>query len=153
MAMVIASIPALISKPIWGYLIDKSPVKPLAAVSAIITGIALLLIVYAIWQQHLYWIYAAYILLGLGWGGMIPMQEVIWTSFFGRRHIGAIRGAAMPFALILGALAPWLVGVYYDNYLQYHGALLVVAMLNIFSGFFIFFAPPPRKTQAAANPI
>jgi MFS family permease len=152
LAMVIASIPALISKPIWGYLIDRSPVKPLAAVSAVITGIALLLIIYAILQQHLYWIYAAYILLGLGWGGMIPMQEVIWTSFFGRRYIGAIRGAAMPFALILGALAPWLVGVYYDIYLQYHGALLVVAMLNIFSGLLIFLAPPPKKNHSAASP-
>jgi cyanate permease len=58
----------------------------------------------------------------------------------------------MPFSLILGALAPWLVGVYYDNYLQYHGALLVVSTLNIFSGFLIFLAPPPKKPHAPTSP-
>ena len=146
--MVIASLPALVSKPVWGYLVDRSPVKPLAAVSAGITGIALLLIIYATEQRQLLWVYAAYSLLGLGWGGMIPMQEVIWTGFFGRRHIGAIRGAAMPFALLLGALAPWLVGLYHDIHQQFNGALITVALLNIFSAFLIFFAPPPTRTKS-----
>ena len=148
LAMVIASIPALVSKPVWGYLVDRSPVKPLAAVSAGITGIALLLIIFATEQRQLLWVYAAYSLFGLGWGGMIPMQEVIWTGFFGRRHIGAIRGAAMPFALLLGALAPWLVGLYHDIYQQFNGALMTVALLNIFSAFLIFFAPPPKRANS-----
>ena len=39
MALFIASIPAMVSKPVWGYLIDRSPVKPLAAISAAVTGL------------------------------------------------------------------------------------------------------------------
>lgn len=73
------------------------------------------------------------------------MQEVIWASFFGRRHIGAIRGAGMPFALTLGALAPWLVSLYRDDVGTYDGALLVVAGLNVISGVLIFLVPPPRR--------
>ncbi len=148
-ALFVASIPAMISKPFWGYFIDRSPVKPLAAVSASVTGLALFMIVASVARGELWLIYFAYTLLGLGWGGMIPMQEVIWASFFGRRHIGAIRGAGMPVSLMLGALAPWLVSYYHDQVGQYDGALLVVAGLNVISGVLIFLAPPPRRTDRA----
>jgi MFS family permease len=144
-AMLVASVPAMLSKPIWGYWIDRSPAKPLAAASASLTGIALVLIVYATASRDLVAIYGAYVVLGLGWGGMIPMQEVIWASFFGRRFLGSIRGAAMPFALTLSALAPWLVSLYRDSMGAYDGALLIVAGLNIFSGVLIFLVPAPRK--------
>jgi MFS family permease len=144
-AMLVASVPAMISKPFWGYWIDRSPAKPLAAISASVTGIALFLIVYAAASSELIWIYAAYAVLGLGWGGMIPMQEVIWASFFGRRFLGAIRGAGMPFALALSALAPWLVSIYRDSIGVYDGALLIVATLNVMSGVLIFLAPAPKR--------
>ena len=148
MAMLIASIPAMLSKPVWGYLIDLTPPKPLAALSASLTGVSLALIVLAVDAHQIVWIYGAYILLGLGWGGMIPMQEVIWASFFGRKHIGAIRGAGMPVALALGALAPWLVSYYHDVFGRYDGALYTVAALNVLSGVLIFLAPPPRRGPA-----
>lgn len=144
-AMVVASIPAMLSKPVWGYWIDHSPAKPLAAMSASVTGVALFLIVYATSHQELFWIYAAYAVLGLGWGGMIPMQEVIWAAFFGRRFLGAIRGAGMPFALAISAVAPWLVSIYRDSMGSYDGALLVVASLNVMSGVLIFFVPTPKQ--------
>jgi len=88
------------------------------------------------------------VVLGLGWGGMIPMQEVIWASFFGRTHIGAIRGAGLPFAFALGALAPWLVGVHVDVYGEYHRALQVVGALNVISGVLIYLVRPPPKRHA-----
>ncbi len=154
LAMIFASIPAMLSKPVWGVLIDRVPVKPLAALSAAVTGLALFMIVAAVGGGQLTLIFVAYIVLGLGWGGMIPMQEVIWASFFGRRHIGAIRGAGMPFALALGAIAPWAVSYYHDLNGVYDGALLVVAGLNVFSGVLIFLVPPPererRKTRKMA---
>lgn len=149
-ALFVASVPAMLSKPLWGALIDRSPAKPLAAVSAAVTGLALIAIVAAVSSQQYFWVCVAYALLGLGWGGMIPMQEVIWASFFGRRHIGAIRGAGMPFALTLGALAPWLVSLYHDEYGAYDGALLVVASLNVLSGVLIFLAPPPAPRDGTA---
>ena len=71
----------MVSKPFWGCWIDRTPVSRWPR---LITGIALLLIVYAT-ALELFWIYAAYAVLGLGWGGMIPMQEVIWAAFCGRK--------------------------------------------------------------------
>ena len=153
MAMVIASVPAMLSKPVWGTLIDQMPIKPLAAISASLTGVALLLIVAAVEANALTWAYGAFVLLGLGWGGMIPMQEVIWASFFGRTHIGAIRGAGLPFALTLSALAPWLVGYHYDLYGNYVLAFVIVAGLNVLSGILIYLVRPPSLDRKQSGAI
>ena len=145
MAMIVASIPAMLSKPVWGFLIDRMRVKPLAAISASTTGVALFCIIAAVNYENIWIVYAAFFLLGLGWGGMIPMQEVIWARFFGRLYLGSIRGAAMPFTLLLGAIAPWAVAYHYDVSGSYDAALMVVAGLNVLSGLLIWSVPPPRK--------
>jgi len=146
-AITAASVPAMISKPIWGYFIDRLPAKPLAAIGASGTGLALFAIVWSVNSGTLPWIYGSFFLLGLGWGGMIPLQEVIWGSYFGRRYLGAVRSAALPFALLLGAGAPLAVSYYHDQTGTYHGALLVVAGLNLLSGLFVQLIPPPRTVS------
>ncbi len=143
LAMVVASIPAMLSKPVWGFYIDRLPVKPLAAISASMTGVSLAFIVTFVNAGSLPGAFAGLVLLGLAWGGMIPMQEVIWGSFFGRRHLGAVRSAALPFALLLGAIAPYAVSVYRDVTGGYTGALWTVALLNMWSGVLIHRVQPP----------
>ena len=142
-AITIASIPAMLSKPVWGFFIDRLPAKPLAALGAVMTGLALFAIVYSVEAASLWWIYASYILLGLGWGGMIPLTEVIWGSYFGRRYLGAVRSAALPFSLILGAGAPLAVSWHHDVTGSYTEGLLIVAGLNVLSGLVLQFIPPP----------
>ncbi|MEZ5597929.1 MAG: MFS transporter [Pseudomonadales bacterium] len=151
-AMVVASVPAMLSKPVWGYFIDRLHAKPLAAVSASATGLSLAFIVAAVHAGSLTGVYAALLLLGLGWGGMIPLQEVIWGSFFGRRYLGAVRSAALPFALLLGAIAPYLVSVYRDATGEYAGALLTVAVLNMLSGVLIHRVRPPVRSSEQGAP-
>jgi MFS family permease len=147
-AITAASIPAMLSKPVWGFFIDRLPAKPLAALGASGTGLALFAIVASVDSGSLFWIYMAYVLLGLGWGGMIPLQEVIWAAYFGRRYLGAVRSAALPFALLLGAGAPLAVSYYQDVTGTYTGALIVVAGLNVLSGLFVQLIPPPRVPAA-----
>lgn len=147
-AITVASVPAMLSKPVWGFFIDRLPAKPLAALGASGTGLALFAIVASVESGSLTWIYAAFALLGLGWGGMIPLQEVIWGAYFGRRFLGSVRSAALPFALLLGAGAPLAVSYYHDLVGTYHGALLVVAALNVLSGVFVQLIPAPRVPVA-----
>ena len=78
---------------------------------------------------------------------MIPLQEVIWGSFFGRRYLGAVRSAGLPFALLLGAGAPLAVSYYHDSTGAYAGALLVVAALNVLSGFLLQLIPAPLASH------
>ena len=149
MMITVASVPAFLSKPIWGLLIDRLNPQPLAAAGAAITGGALFVIVFAAQAQQLSWIYTGYFLLGCGWGGMIPMQEVIWAGFFGRRYLGAVRSAALPFSLVLSAGAPLAVSWAYDVWNSYNVALLIVAGANVISAFMILFVPNPKASRDA----
>ena len=151
--LTIASIPALVSKPLWGYLIDKWDAKKLASTGAALTGLSLIVIAFAVRSTSDPFVYFGFFLLGCGWGGMIPLQEVIWASFFGRRYLGAVRSAGLPFSLVLGAGAPLLVSYYFDQVGNYHGAILTVGGLNIASAFLLLLLRQPnRPEQGEATP-
>ena len=143
----VISVPAMLAKPIWGWLIDGlSQPRQLAALSATTTACALFIIVYATHTGALGLIVAGFFLLGLGWGGMIPLQEVIWASFFGRRYMGAVRGAAMPFMIALGSIAPIATSYYYDVVGNYNGAIVAVGIANLLSAAMILWIKPVRRS-------
>jgi len=137
----IASVPALVTKPMWGWLIDRVNPKPLAAFSVALSGLALIMIVLSVQSRSMSLEYLAFFVLGIGWGGVIPMQEVIWASYFGRRYLGAVRSAALPFALILGAGGPLAVGYYHDVVGNYDGAFIIVGCMSLLAGALILALP------------
>ena len=135
----------------WGWLIDRMNPKPLGAVSAILSGAALIGIVFSVQARSDLWEYAAFMLLGIGWGGMIPIQEVIWGTYFGRRYLGAVRSAALPFALILGAGGPLAVARYQDVVGSYDAAFLFVAGMSILGGALILALPKHDRHRVAGQ--
>jgi OFA family oxalate/formate antiporter-like MFS transporter len=141
----LASVPALVSKPFWGWAIDKTDAKRLASASAFLTGLSLVVITLSVHFTADWFVYFGFFLLGCGWGGMIPLQEVIWATFFGRRYLGAVRSAGLPFSLVLGAGAPLIVSLYFDRVGNYDGALYTVAALNVLSALLLLFIPKPGR--------
>jgi MFS transporter, OFA family, oxalate/formate antiporter len=127
----VCSVPALLSKPVWGWLIDGLDARPLASISAALTGLSLFIIIFAVQGQSLPWLYMGFVVLGFGWGGMIPLQEVIWATFFGRRYLGSVRSAALPFSILLTAGAPLATSYYFDLMGNYDGAILMVGAANL----------------------
>ena len=148
MMITVASIPALLSKPIWGWLIDGLQPIPLAATSAALTATSLFIIVFTVQAGATFWVFAGFAILGLGWGGMIPLQEVIWASFFGRRYLGSVRSAALPFSLLLTAGVPLATSYYYDVVGNYDGAIIPVAIANLISAAIILAIPRPRRPRS-----
>ena len=134
----IASVPAFLSKPFWGMLIDIYSPRKLAAIGAAVTGASVMLIVFSVARQMDVIVYAGFLMMGIGWGGLLPLQEVIWASFFGRRYLGSVRSTAMPFTFGMSALGPVLVAYYYDLVGDYNAALLVIAFCNIASAVMLF---------------
>ncbi len=146
----VASIPAMLTKPLWGYVIDRMEApRRLAALSASITGIATALIAWGQMEVSTPLLYAGFITLGMGWGGMIPLQEVIWAGYFGRRYLGEVRSAALPIALTMGASGPWLSSWYYDRVGNYDGAFWAVALLNLVAALLIYATAKPRSIAIA----
>ena len=133
----LASLPAFFSKPFWGLLIDRFKPMLLTAVGAVITGLSVIFIVLTIAIRMDFLVYAGFLIMGVGWGGMLPLQEVIWASFFGRRYLGSVRSMALPFSFGLSAVGPVLVALYYDIAGDYNLALIVMGLCNLASAFLL----------------
>ncbi len=116
--------------------------------SALLTGASLLVIVAAVSNGWTAMVYAGFFLLGWGWGGMIPLQEVTWASYFGRRYIGSVRSAGMPFSIGLSALAVQAVPFYYDRVGDYNGAFVAIAVSCLVSSVMMLFVKKPAKAGA-----
>ena len=114
-------------------------------------AIALVLIVYAVRAHADWWVVVGFFLLGMGWGGLVPLQETVWASFFGRRYLGAVRSAGLPFALFIGASAPFLVSFYYDRTNSYDGAFLLVAALAVVATGLLLFAKKPEARRTLSE--
>jgi MFS family permease len=146
----LASIPALLSKPLWGYLMDRWDPKQLASLGAVLTGIAMAIITAAVNANADVVVYGGFVLLGTGWGGMIPLQEMIWASYFGRRHLAAVRSAGLPLAIVIGAGSQQLVSLYFDHVGDYNGAFFAVAVLNVVSAGMLLFIPKTGRGLMAS---
>jgi MFS family permease len=147
----VVSIPSMLTKPVWGYFIDRIDAQRMSIAGFVVTAISLVALVYSV-RASLDWaVYTSFFVLGVGWGGMIPLQEVVWASFFGRRYLGAVRSAGMPMALGMSATAPFLTAFYFDQMGNYDGAFLVVAGFALVAVVLILLARPPTRTAVTES--
>ena len=147
------SLPALISKPFWGWTTERMQPKDAAVLAFLQAGIGMALIVYSATQGIIPLLVFGYSLLGWGIGGQIPLGETIWGSYFGRRYIGSVRSAALPISLVLGAGSPLIVARYRDVVGDYTGVFFGLAGAWILSAVVVWFVrQPTRSTPSPARP-
>ena len=72
-----------------------------------------------------------FFLYGFGFGGTIPISEFLWARYFGRRHIGAIRGLGRPLTLIFSTGGPIAIGLVYEVFGAYNEAFVALAVIYI----------------------
>ena len=90
--------------------------------------------------------FAGATLAGLGLGGGMLSQTHIWPAYYGRDHIGAVRGAATPITLVITGIGTPVLGILFDvsgftiGWLAAAGALFVAFMLLALS-------PKPRTPE------
>ncbi|MFN8639410.1 MAG: hypothetical protein U0360_08120, partial [Dehalococcoidia bacterium] len=82
--------------------------------------------------------------------GLIPLQEVVWASFFGRRYLGSVRSAGLPLSLVVSASAPSVTAFYFDTYHNYDGAFLGIAGLAVLATILILLARKPSRPNSLA---
>jgi MFS family permease len=146
----VLAIPAAISKPVWGFMGDRWSERLSTSLSFAMNAGGLVLIISAALAHTTAVLAVGYFIVGWGIGGQIPLQETIWASYFGRRYIGAVRSAAMPFTMLISASGPLLVASYYDRVGSYSGAMYAVAGAWATAAVIILFARRPVRTPQAA---
>ena len=94
------------------------------------------------------------VLAGIGLGAGMLMQTHIWPAYYGRTHIGAVRGAATPLTLVMTGIGTPVLGIVFDastfatGWLAAAGGLFVGCLLLALSPK----PQPPRTTLADAAP-
>lgn len=140
---------ALLSKPLWGALMDRFHARILSAVGFLVQAIAIAALL-AVAPLHVPWLLVVVLLgYGFGIGGTVPLQETVWASYFGRKHLGSIRAVAVPFSIIFSAGGPLLAGVLYDRSGSYLSAFLLFAVCSLIGCVLVLLARPPRISTAS----
>ena len=84
-------------------------------------------------------------LTGITMAFQIMVSGVIWPDYYGRHHLGSIRGVTMMAGVIGSALGPLPYGYAYDIFGGYTEALTVSMIFPILGMIAAFLAKPPMK--------
>ena len=139
---------ALISKPFWGFLLERFHVRYCTMLSFIIAAAGIMVLMVA---DNIPLLYLYAILFGVGIGAQPITNPVAWANYFGRGFIGTIRGIVAPFQVLSGAFAPLFAAWIYDTYGSYQIALLTFMGTYTLAFFFMFLAKQPRRPEHTAG--
>ena len=88
------------------------------------------------------------ILLGIGYGGLVPMMSALPREYFGRVRLGTILGLVMGVAAIGSIVSPPLTGWVFDSLGSYQGAWLASTGVAIIGLVLLATAPSVGKYSA-----
>jgi len=129
---------------IWGWLIDRVPVRITLAGVALIMAMASIMLVTADTTVEA----LAYSgLFGFGLGGMLVAPPVAYANYFGRRSLGVIRGVTEPFTSLGQAIGALLSGAIFDITGSYLIAFVTFAVLGVLTMVIVMLAKPPRHAS------
>lgn len=127
-----------------GWLADRMHARILAIAGMILFSAGLVLL----WHGHsVASIIAAGIVLGAAQGTYLASTQPLWARYFGRTHIGKLRGVQMSTNVATSSFGPLLVGICYDMLGGFDAVLMTFLILPIpFAvGSFWLTAPHPSN--------
>lgn len=115
--------------------------RGLAAAAALMAvGTIAMLMVSNAWTAYL-----SAVTFGAGIGGLLTLLPVAWANSFGRRNLGAIRGATLPVQTLSQASGPLLSGFLYDATGGYETSLIVFCISSVIAMVLALFAVHPGR--------
>jgi cyanate permease len=74
------------------------------------------------------WVIASAVVIGLGWGGLFTLYNMLAVNNFGLREIGRINGAISLMESIGVGLGSWVTGVLFDEFGSYQVPFTMLAV-------------------------
>ena len=128
---------------VWSVVPRRVPVRFMLSVSALwlaggVLGIA--------FTQALLWGVVFGFIFGAGVGGLHTLLRLAWADYYGRIHLGAIRGLTLPAQIGGQAIGPAVSGFMFDASGGYLAPFLIFASAVGLSALLVLAAvPPPRR--------
>jgi sugar phosphate permease len=129
---------------IGGLLSDRFPNRLLIAAGQglVAVGMVVAMTMSATWQAMIYGG-----VLGFSSGAVITVAAVIWPNYYGRKHLGSIRGVAAMAMVAGAALGPLPFALTFDITGSYPSVLAIFLAFPALSMVAALFAFPPKRAQ------
>lgn len=152
LAFGLTGISGLAAKFVWGAALQSAHrfgPRQFSSLAFAVMAIGTLLLVVATEATSMPLVLVAFFLWGFGFGSVTPLSEFMWAAYFGRRYLGAVRSAGMPFTVAAISLGPLLVALWFDAAGSYDGAFLAMALVYALGIVAVLTSrePPPRTPQ------
>ena len=138
---------SMVTKPPWGWMLDRYDTRVVGFVSFGLGAIGFVLVILAAPMGSWWLVAGALAVMGFGIGGNIPIQDMFWGEYFGRRYLGAVRSVGFPVAMGINAATPVAVAFSYDVLGSYEAAFFTCAALWAFSALLCLMLRLPTKRQ------
>ena len=127
---------------LWGFLSERCEIRKTTMLMFMVQALGLGV---ATTTHALVPIYIGFFFYGVGLGGSLVLQEVIWAAYYGRLSLGTVRGLAMMITLAFGAAGAPFFGFLFDATGNYLLPFVLFALALLGSAVLSRLTRPPRK--------
>ncbi len=131
-----------IASLVWGFVSERVPLRYVSALVFLTGAVGMAAVIKA---STLPWAYTYGLFYGISFGGSRVLGSLLFADYFGRAHMGAIRGFVRPFNTITMVIGPLLAGMVYDTRGSYLIAFVTFLIGYIVAAALILLAIPPKK--------
>lgn len=125
-----------------GWLVDRFPVRVILMLGQVCLIVAMLFLLVA-QSPALVLCYSAW--RGASSGLWMVAADVAWPTYFGRKHLGSIRGVGFAVGVVGAAIGPIPFGLSYDLLGSYTAAIAGLLLLPLLAAVAVLRAHPPRE--------
>ncbi len=126
-----------------GIMAERLPSRYIGAVAYVVLAAGTLLTIFANSTLNMF---LAMGLFGVGVGGLLFLQNYLWAEYFGRRHLGSIRGLVMPITLVFAGAGAPIAGYVRDATGSYNPVWWVGIGFFIVGSLVLATTPPPKRS-------
>ena len=143
------AIPAMLSKVIFGWLVEKKLDPRMAVtISLFLQALGLLLITFTQSPTQLALVIA---LFGFGGGAGLPMSNILFRNTFTPKSFGTSRGLSQPFIFLFQAIGTPGVALLFQYYGNYDNAFLMLTVMVVLAIFIIWFMKKPQEDLVSSS--
>lgn len=145
-ALIAYGIAAICARLGWGTLVDRVGVRRAAMLLAIYSAGAIGLLIPGVTSLPVVFILGA--LVGYAAGGIMVVNLLLWPTYFGRAHLGAINGIVSPVTSLASSSGPFIVALIFDASGSYTGGLALLVTCWVLALVPLYFAKSmPARLQ------
>lgn len=146
----VEGVAGLFGRIVFGLLSDRFGPRRVIVGGLALQAIGIYCYIYVSQLEHFY---IMAVVLGIVYGGVMPLYSVLARDYFGQRIMGTVLGAATMVSSFGMALGPIAGGWIYDTYGSYHWLYVSSAAIGLVAAAMALAFPPPKRQEPESGTL